>query len=155
MLLQPRQTPISCSTGFNTRPIKILHTIIMPEVIWPSNTNNAAKPKINDCNVTRTNLVVALITPAFSLASACKFKKRVCKPNQRLVKLGNMPIASITSALRKLLVAKLLALTAIEFASDSGFLVAFSLQIAKPMCTKVPHNAKIPNEGCTKNMMIR
>ena len=155
MLFQLRQTPITCSTGLSARPISMVHTIIMPGVIFPSNTNKAAKPKISDCKVTRTNLVAAAIMPAFSLASACRFKNLACKPNQRLVKLGNIPIASITSALRKLLVAKLLAFTAIELASDSGFLVTFSFQIAKPMCIKVPHSAKMPRYGCIMKIMIK
>ena len=131
MLFQLLHTPSTCSTGLSTLPIKMVQTIIIPPLIFPSSTNNAANPKINDCNATRTNLVVAEIKLAFSLASTCKFKKRACKANQRLVKFGNIPIASITSALRKLLVAKLLELTAIALASDSGDLVAFSFHIAK------------------------
>ena len=75
----------------------------------------------------RTNLVSALITPAFSLASACNCRKRLCSLNQRAIKLGNIPIAEITSALRKLLVARLLEATAMVLASARGFLVITSL----------------------------
>ena len=126
------------------RPINMEHTIIIPGVIFPSSTSKAAKPKISDCKLTRTNFVVAVIMPAFSLASACNRKNLVCKLNQRLAKLGNMPIDSITSALRKLFVAKLLALTAIMLASDNGFLVDFSFHMAKPIWMNVPHKANSP-----------
>jgi hypothetical protein len=46
-------------------------TTIMPPVIWPSSTSSAPKPRISDCMAMRTNLAVAVIMPARSLACAC------------------------------------------------------------------------------------
>ncbi|MCY1381592.1 hypothetical protein D9M69_695180 [compost metagenome] len=69
----------------------------------------------------RTNLLVAVTMPAFSLASACSCRKRPCSLNQRDMRLGSMPMASMTSALRRLLVASVPAVTAMPLASASGF----------------------------------
>ena len=154
-MLQVFQTPISCSTGLRVLPIKIEETIIMPPVIFPSSTNKAPKPKTRDCCETRTNLVTAVITPVFSLASACNCRKRLCLSNHIDMMLGNMPIASITSALRKLLVAKLPASIAMPAACCKGFLDTASFKNAKTIRTAVPHKAKTPNAGLNKNITTR
>ncbi len=78
-----------------------------------------AQANISDCSDMRTNFVTAAMVPAFSLASACNCKKRLCNPNHRDIKLGNMPMAAITSALRRLLLARLLEATAMVLASPT------------------------------------
>ena len=103
------------------RPIKIEETIIMPPVILPSSTSRAPKPSISDCSDTLKNLVNAVTTAVFSLACACSCKNLPCNLYHRAIKLGSMPMASITSALRRLLVAKLPAAIAMLPASNIGF----------------------------------
>ena len=82
---------------------------------------------MSDCNATVNDLDSAATTPAFSLASACRFRKRLCNLYQRDCILGSMPIASMTSALRKLLDATLPEAIAMELASAKGLCEIFSL----------------------------
>ncbi len=99
----------------------------MPGEIWSSNTNKAPKPSMRDCNATVEDFDIAVTTPDFSLASACRFRNLLCNLYQRACRLGNMPIASITSALRKLLDAMLVDTIAMAFASSRGLRDIFSL----------------------------
>jgi hypothetical protein len=66
-----------------------------------------------------------------------------------------MPIASMTSALRRLLVACWLAATDRLVASASGLRVAVSFSTARATSTTVPHSAKTPSGGLNRKMMAR
>ena len=101
-------------------PNKMEPAIIMPGEMLSSSTSKAPRPNMRDCKDTAVNLVQALIMPAFSLASACRLRNLLCSSYQRACKFCSIPMASMTSALRKLFVARELEATAIELASASG-----------------------------------
>ena len=135
-----------CSTGAIARPSKIEAAIIIPAVTSPRITKNAANPKTKDCTEIRTSFVNELMREAFWLASACKRKKSRCCSNQRLRILGSIPIASITSALRKLLVAILEERIAVTLASANGLRETNSLIHAKAIMMTVLTNANMPSQ---------
>ena len=92
---------------------------------------------MNDCIEIRTNFDIAPMAPAFWLASACSCKKRLFNLYHRKMRFGSIPIAAITSALRRLLVARLLEAIAAALASSSGFFETISLTIARISNTAV------------------
>ncbi|MNJ58916.1 hypothetical protein D3C81_2244930 [compost metagenome] len=71
----------------------------------PSIASSAPAPRITDCKVIRTKRPVLLISAARSEARVCICRMRKWPWNQRLPIDGSMPMASITSALRRLLLA--------------------------------------------------
>ncbi|MNF91538.1 hypothetical protein D3C84_741420 [compost metagenome] len=96
---------MTCSTGLSARPVRIEQAIIIPGVILPSIASSAPAPRISDCNVIRTKRPVPLITAARSEARVCISRMRKWLWYQRLLIDGSMPMASMTSALRRLLLA--------------------------------------------------
>ena len=152
VLLHCFQTAMTCCTGLKVRPTRIDAAIIMPGVILPSRTSKAPKPSTSDCIETCTNFVIAVTMPAFSLASACKFKNLPCILNQRPIRLGSMPMASMTSALRKLFVARLLEAIAMPLASLIALLDTTSLAYARITSSVTPHSENTPSG--TENMKI-
>ena len=150
--LHCRQTPITASTGLSALPTRMLAAIIMPPLMRPSSTSHAPKPSTSDCCARRTNFVRAAITAALRLASACNSKNFWCTLYQRWRKCGSMPMASITCALRKLLVASVLDVMDMALASAKGLCETISLSTARPINIKVPDSANSPSKG--SNMKI-
>lgn len=134
------------------RPIRIEPAIIMPGVISPSIANQPPSPSTRDCKESRTNLVMEVTRAERSLAIRWLLRNLLCRLNQRRFKFGNIPNASITSALRKLVLARLLDIIYSLLASPSGLRDSHSFNTANPTSNSEPTNAKRPSHGLNRKI---
>ncbi|MNT69712.1 hypothetical protein D3C72_2080460 [compost metagenome] len=113
----------------------------------PSIASSAPAPRIRDCKVIRTKRPVLLIMAARSEARVCISRIRKWLWYQRLLIEGSMPMASMTSALRKLLLAYWAEERAAWLASANGFCVAFSVSQARTTRISEPISVISPSIG--------
>jgi hypothetical protein len=112
-------TPITCCTGASARPTRIEAAIIMPARFYLQHQQCA---KAQHQRLQRgLDELGGSADDAGLLAGLClQVQERACSLNQRSIRLGSMPMDSITSALRRLLVASWPDTIAMVLASASG-----------------------------------
>ncbi|SST09813.1 Uncharacterised protein [Acinetobacter baumannii] len=141
--------------GPSARPIRIEPAIIIPGVMRPSTASQAPRPSTRDCRAMRRYLLSALIRAARSLARLCWSRNAWCSRSQRPRMLPSMPIASITSALRRLLLASWPDLIDNSPALASGARVARSLNQARAIRASAPTSESRPSQGSKRKITSR
>ena len=149
---KPRHADIPSSIGASARPRMMEAAIIMPGEICCSSTSQAPMPRMPTCTIWRPDLEVASNALIREPPRAWKATLRSCLSRQRRRKPSNMPIASSTSAWRRLLSTKRLDSAVCSEAFRSGPRDVHSVSRARNRMNNAANIAKNPNQGWIRKM---
>ena len=150
--MNPRHADMPCSIGARARPRIMEAAIIMPGDICCLSTSQAPMPRMPTCTIWRPDLEVASNALMREPPRAWNATLRSCLSRQRRRKPSNMPIASSTSAWRRLLSTNRLDSAVCSEALRSGPREVHSVNRATNRMNSAANTAKKPSQGWIRNM---
>ena len=145
--MNPRQADMPCSMGARARPRIMEAAIIMPGVICCLSTSQAPMPRMPTCTIWRPDLEADSNMLMREPPRAWNATLRSCLSRQRRRKPSNMPIASSTSAWRRLLSTKRWDSAVCSEALRNGPREVHSVSRAMNRISSAAKVAKKPSQG--------